>query len=154
MLLFSLYHYHFHNSSTLNLNSYEVYQSFHRGEATVVTWGEKLFNVTTKAEKNIIHNVTKKTSLCLLIPHDYPVWCKCFANAVYPLKTPAYLQIYSFKQNLIKELLPLKELPSHNLLPSSQSNILIISLLVSILDYIITHSSLFSCNISGTTFFH
>lgn len=66
----------------------------------------------------------QKNSLCLLIPHDYPVHCKCFVHTVYLLKTPAYLQIHSFNQNLTQELLPLKELPNYDLFSSSQSNIL------------------------------
>lgn len=77
-------------------------------------------------------------------------------HAVYPLRKSAYLQIYSFQQDLTQESPPRKFSSVNDLLPASQATILPLSLYclyLSNLDYAITHSSLFSSHISGTAFF-
>lgn len=141
MLLLSVKHCYFQNSSTLNLSSSRVYHSLSGRENSC------------KGKRKITHNVTKEDSLCLIPWLSSPIQ-NALVHAVYSLKTPAYLQLYNFLPNLTQELPPPRKFASFYQLCSSQSNILNTSLLVSISDYIITHSSSFSCHISGTVCFH
>lgn len=78
-------------------------------------------------KRKILHNVTKKDSLCLsdiIIQSDL----NALVHAVYPVRKPVYLQICSFQQDLTQESPPPRKFPRLNdLLSASQANILRLS---------------------------